>query len=262
MLFAVGLVSFQNVRAQADEASIEAMIASHKAFRTALDVRLIAELALLDAHKTTARRVEDYKNVNDSLDKYQRSFDLLYTILQGSATAIKTVSTVNRSKSNIEGMLNLLNYYRGNFLMKLNVQVSDTVLITTCNNCINQTRDAVNELWKSYVQIGGYLSGATECKTANLLDTFESMNESLDDLDRALSSAYSRLWYYMLIRCHYYKPEIFASINVRDIVDGAFGTWMRSAREIGDEIRTKTHTDRTRKLGGSGLLGEYRRKKF
>lgn len=264
LFFIVWFVSLAPVRAQIlpDEASIEAMIGNHRMVKTALDVRLITEIALVKAHKTTALNVTDYKAVNDTLDKYQRSFDILNTILSGASTALKTVNTVKRSKQNIEGILNLIADYQMNFLLKGDVEVADTIILNTCYRCVLDTKDAVNSLWKSYAAIGSYFTGVTECKTSNLMATFESMNESLDNLDRVLSHAYGRLWYYMLMRSHYFKGELFTSINVKQIVEGAYGTWMQSAQDVGQDIRSRQHTSRGTHLGGGGLLGERRRNNF
>lgn len=248
------------VLAQADPASIEAMIANHKAVGYAMDIKMATEIGLEVYHEETMKKVKDYKTINDILDKYRKCFNILNVILQSSATAFKTVVTLNRSKENIEGMVKLLDHYQKNFLTKLNVETSDTVIITICNDCIKDLKQAIPGLYKSYAAIGTYFTGATECTTANLMTTFKGIDTSLEELDAALSGAYSRLWYYMMIRSFYYKREIFASYSVKQILDAAFGSWMHAAHTVGEEIRTRTpHATRARKLGGGGLFGERRR---
>lgn len=249
-----------DVVAPRDQLSIEAMIGNHKAVTFAMDIKMVTEIGVEKYHEETKKKIKDYKAINDTLDRYRRCFNVLNMVLSGAATAYRTVVMLNRSKDNIEGMVKLLDHYQKNFLTKLNVETSDTVIITICNDCIKDLRQAIPGLYKSYASIGTYFTGVTECTTSNLLTTFQGINTSLDELDAALSGAYSRLWYYMMIRSFYYKREIFASYSVKQILDAAFGSWMQAARDVGEEIRSQTpHATRQRKLGGGGLFGERRR---
>lgn len=251
---------FADIVSPRDPHSIEAMIGNHKAVSFAMDIKMATEIGVEKYHEETKKKVKDYKAINDILDNYRKCFNILNIILQSGATAYKTVVTLNRSKDNIEGMVKLLDHYQKNFLTKLNVETSDTVIITICNDCIKDLKQAIPGLYKSYAAIGTYFTGVTECTTANLMTTFKGIDTSLEELDAALSGAYSRLWYYMMIRSFYYKREIFASYSVKQILDAAFGSWMQAARDVGEEIRSQTpHAARTRKLGGGGLFGERRR---
>lgn len=54
-----------------DMPSMEAMISNHKKVRTALDIRMIAELGVEQAHEGSQKSIEEYQESSKRLDKIQ-----------------------------------------------------------------------------------------------------------------------------------------------------------------------------------------------
>lgn len=92
ILVVISFFSVLGVQAQGDVASLEAMIKNHKQVRGLLEVRVAAELGVLEYHKLNAKKVNGYRAVSDTLDRYRRCFDVVDLILKTGATAFHTVN--------------------------------------------------------------------------------------------------------------------------------------------------------------------------
>ena len=92
ILVVISFFSVLGVQAQGDVASLEAMIKNHKQVRGLLEVRVAAELGVLEYHKLNAKKVNDYRAVSDTLDRYRRCFDVVDLILKTGATAFHRVN--------------------------------------------------------------------------------------------------------------------------------------------------------------------------
>lgn len=113
-----------------DMPSMEAMISNHKKVKTALDIRMIAELGVEQAHEGSQKSIEEYQESSKRLDKYKRCFDIIDLILNGTATAFHGVRTYQSCSSNIKSYLQLLNEYEEKILLKGKIWSSDTIIYT------------------------------------------------------------------------------------------------------------------------------------
>lgn len=251
------------VDAQSDPASLEAMISNHKQVRGLLELRAIAELGVYNYHKKSARQVREYKTVADTLDRYRRCFDIVDLLLKGTATAFHSVNTYNRVKGNITGYWNLVDTYTNKILLHGAVWPSDTIILTTSKRTVNEVVDEAEELYKSYTEfvllVGGKNS-PKETRTLDLMECLDKINTSMDKIDETIASAYLDLWGYMTVRMGFWKKEIYRAKSMREIVNGAYGRWVKSQVEALNCLLEKRSYTTGQPLGGSGLLGERRRK--
>ena len=72
--------------------------------------------------------------------------------------------------------------------------------------------------------------GAAACSTSDLLMVLESINCSLDDIERHLNRAYVETWRYIQVRIGYWKSKIYRERTKQEIIDGAFGRWRNAGR--------------------------------
>lgn len=123
-----------------DMPSMEAMISNHKKVKTALDIRMIAELGVEQAHEGSQKSIEEYQESSKRLDKYKRCFDIIDLILNGTATAFHGVRTYQSCSSNIKSYLQLLNEYEEKILLKGKIWSSDTIIYTTSKQTIEDIK--------------------------------------------------------------------------------------------------------------------------
>ena len=57
-----------------------------------------------------------------------------------------------------------------------------------------------------------------------------SINNSLDDIERHLNKAYFESWRYIQVRMGYWKEKVYRTKTKSEIIDGAFGRWRKSGK--------------------------------
>lgn len=240
--------------AQDDPVSQEAMIYNHKKVRSLLEVRAIAELGVYEYHKQSSKKISDHRKVAEQLDKYKRCFDMVDLVLQGTATAYHGVNTYTSIKKNITRYWKLIDTYHDRILSHGAVWSSDTLILNTTNRAVEEIRDEVGELYKSYGELSLIVTGATECTTANLMMILKHINESMDHIDSSIYHAYLDIHTYMTIRLGYWKKEIFMARTIKEIVRDSYTRWLNSGNQAHNcllEKKSFTH----RPLGGGSLIG-------
>lgn len=241
-----------------DPLSIEAMINNHRVVRTALDVRCLAEIMLLEKHKETAGQVERYDSISKGIDRYQRDFNLLRTILQGAGLTYKIIASCNTITNDLANYVDLLQDYTDLVYSQRRIEKTDTVILNESKKMYSQIKDIYPELKKSLVNLAGQLTGVTQCKTSQLMLTMDEVNDNLDKLVSIIDSSYGHLWAYMTMRKYYFNKNMFLRPSVQELIDGAYTSWMRSAILVGNSIKSRHPIDFKVQLGGGSLLGQPR----
>lgn len=237
-----------------DMPSMEAMISNHKTVRTALDIRMIAELGVEQVHEGSQKSIEEYQESSKRLDKYKRCFDIIDLILNGTATAFHGVRTYQSCSSNIKSYLQLLNEYEEKILLKGKVWSSDTIIYTTSKQTIEDIKSSASSIYKSYIDLSAYLTGTAECKTESMMLCLQCINENMDAIDASVRNAYLTLWSYMTIRLGFWKKEIFRAKTIREMALEAYDTWKKSQYIAYNNLQSPS-TEKHKALGGGGILG-------
>lgn len=237
-----------------DMPSMEAMISNHKKVRTALDIRMIAELGVEQAHEGSQKSIEEYQESSKRLDKYKRCFDIIDLILNGTATAFHGVRTYQNCSSNIKSYLQLLNEYEEKILLKGKIWSSDTIIYTTSKQTIEDIKSSASSIYKSYIDLSAYLTGTAECKTESMMLCLQCINENMDAIDASVRNAYLTLWSYMTIRLGFWKKEIFRAKTIREMALEAYDTWKKSQYIAYNNLQSPS-TEKHKALGGGGILG-------
>lgn len=212
ILLVAFMVTTIGVQAQNDPGSLEAMIQNHKQVRGLLEIRLAAEVGLLKYHKINAQKVNDYRVVSDTLDRYRRCMNIVDLILKTGATAFHTVNASKRVTANVKGYWELVDTYTNKILLHGAVWPSDTIILTTSKKTVEAIEEEAKQLMSSYnefVLLVGGKNSPKETKVLDMMECLDKINTSIDNIDDCIAAAYTELWGYMTIRMGFWKKEIY-----------------------------------------------------
>ena len=217
-----------------DFVSVEAYINDHKKQRSLLLARSTLELSNQLLHEYSSDATVEYKTLNVDLDKYTRAFDVIDVLYQSLRTSLNVYSTYNTVSDRITDYKNLLEDYREKVLERNKIAVSDTIIISVNLRCIQKIADEGQHLYRSVSDLVLYATGATACSTADLLLVLESINTSLDNIERHLNRSYFETWRYIQLRMGYWKEAVYRTKTKRQLIDDAFGRWREAGLNPGN----------------------------
>ena len=220
------------VRAQLmfDIPSVEAYINDHKQQRSLLLARSTLEYSNRLLHEYSRKEVGEYKEVNVDLDKYTRAFDVIDVMYQTLRTALNVKNTSRSVSDRIGDYKKMLSEFNDKILRRGQPEWADLQIITINARAIEDIAGEGEQLYKSISDLVLYATGAAACSTSDLLLVFESVNRSLDNIERHLNRAYFETWRYIQVRIGYWKSKIYRSKTRQEIIDGAFGRWRGAGR--------------------------------
>ena len=226
----------QNAKAQwaFDFVSVEAYINDHKQQRSLLLARSTLELSNQLLHEYSSDATVEYKTLNVDLDKYTRAFDVIDVLYQSLRTSLNVYSTYNTVSDRITDYKNLLEDYREKVLERNKIAVSDTIIISVNLRCIQKIADEGQHLYRSVSDLVLYATGAAACSTSDLLLVLESINTSLDNIERHLNRSYFETWRYIQLRMGYWKEAVYRTKTKRQLIDDAFGRWREAGLNPGN----------------------------
>ena len=217
-----------------DFVSVEAYINDHKKQRSLLLARSTLELSNQLLHEYSSDATVEYKTLNVDLDKYTRAFDVIDVLYQSLRTSLNVYSTYNTVSDRITDYKNLLEDYREKVLERNKIAVSDTIIISVNLRCIQKIADEGQHLYRSVSDLVLYATGAAACSTSDLLLVLESINKSLDNIERHLNRSYFETWRYIQLRMGYWKEAVYRTKTKRQLIDDAFGRWREAGLNPGN----------------------------
>ena len=217
-----------------DFVSVEAYINDHKKQRSLLLARSTLELSNQLLHEYSSDATVEYKTLNVDLDKYTRAFDVIDVLYQSLRTSLNVYSTYNTVSERITDYKNLLEDYKEKVLDRNKKAVSDTIIISVNLRCIQKIADEGQHLYRSVSDLVLYATGAAACSTSDLLLVLESINTSLDNIERHLNCSYFETWRYIQLRMGYWKEAVYRTKTKRQLIDDAFGRWREAGLNPGN----------------------------
>ena len=217
-----------------DFVSVEAYINDHKKQRSLLLARSTLELSNQLLHEYSSDATVEYKTLNVDLDKYTRAFDVIDVLYQSLRTSLNVYSTYNTVSDRITDYKNLLEDYREKVFERNKIAVSDTIIISVNLRCIQKIADEGQHLYRSVSDLVLYATGAAACSTSDLLLVLESINTSLDNIERHLNRSYFETWRYIQLRMGYWKEAVYRTKTKRQLIDDAFGRWREAGLNPGN----------------------------
>lgn len=218
-----------------DFVSVEAYINDHKKQRSLLLARSTLELSNQLLHEYSSDATVEYKTLNVDLDKYTRAFDVIDVLYQSLRTSLNVYSTYNTVSDRITDYKNLLEDYKEKVLDRNKIAVSDTIIISVNLRCIQKIADEGQYLYRSVSDLVLYATGAAACSTSDLLLVLESINTSLDNIERHLNRSYFETWRYIQLRMGYWKEAVYRTKTKRQLIDDAFGRWREAGLNPGSK---------------------------
>ena len=217
-----------------DFVSVEAYINDHKKQRSLLLARSTLELSNQLLHEYSSDATVEYKTLNVDLDKYTRAFDVIDVLYQSLRTSLNVYTTYNTVSDRITDYKNLLEDYKEKVLDRNKIAVSDTIIISVNLRCIQKIADEGQYLYRSVSDLVLYATGAAACSTSDLLLVLESINTSLDNIERHLNRSYFETWRYIQLRMGYWKEAVYRTKTKRQLIDDAFGRWRKAGLNPGN----------------------------
>lgn len=218
-----------------DFVSVEAYINDHKKQRSLLLARSTLELSNQLLHEYSSDATVEYKTLNVDLDKYTRAFDVIDVLYQSLRTSLNVYSTYNSVSDRISDYMNLLEDYKEKVLERNKIAVSDTIIISVNLRCIQKIADEGQHLYRSVSDLVLYATGAAACSTSDLLLVLESINTSLDNIERHLNRSYFETWRYIQLRMGYWKETVYRTKTKQQLIDDAFGRWREAGLNPGSK---------------------------
>lgn len=213
-----------------DIVSVEAYINDHKKQRSLLLARSTLEYSNQLLHEYSSEEVGKYKELNVDLDKYTRAFDIIDVMYQSLRTVLNVKDTYHSVSDRIGDYKTMLEAFHEKILKRGRIEPSDALILTINEKAIRDIAREGEHLYKSVSDLVLYATGAAACSTNDLLMILESVNKSLDDIERHLNRAYIETWRYIQVRIGYWKSKIYRERTKREILDGAFGRWRSAGR--------------------------------
>lgn len=213
-----------------DVVSVEAYINDHKKQRSLLLARSTLEYSNKLLHQYSSEQTSNYKDINVELDKYTRAFDVIDVLYQSLRTSMNAVNTYENVSDRISDYKKLLNDFNSQVVKRKHIELADTMLISINIKAIANIAKEGEYLYKSLGDLVLYATGAAACSTADLLVVMESINTSLDNIEKMLNTAYFDIWRYIQLRMGYWKEKVYRTKTKKEMIDDAFGRWRKAGK--------------------------------
>ena len=213
-----------------DVVSVEAYINDHKKQRSLLLARSTLEYSNKLLHQYSSEQTNNYKEINVELDKYTRAFDVIDVLYQSLRTSMNAVNTYENVSDRISDYKKLLNDFNSQVVKRKHIELADTMPISINIKAIANIAKEGEYLYKSLSDLVLYATGAAACSTADLLVVMESINTSLDNIEKMLNTAYFDTWRYIQLRMGYWKEKVYRTKTKKEMIDDAFGRWRKAGK--------------------------------
>ena len=213
-----------------DVGSVEAFINDHKQQRSLLLARSTLEYSNRLLHEYSKDETTAYKAINVELDKYTRAFDVIDMMYQSLRTALNVYSTYEGVSERIADYKTMLNEFKEKVIKRKHIELADTLILSINAQAIRTITDECEYLYRSISDLVLYATGGAACSTSDLFMVLNSINNSLDSIERHLNRAYFETWRYIQLRIGYWKEKVYRTRTKRELIDDAFGRWRESGR--------------------------------
>ena len=216
-----------------DAASYAALENDYKKLKRVLETRAAIEHANELLHKYSKEATVEYKNINESLDKWTKCFDVIDVIFNSGMTVLNFYHTYDNTKDKISDLSSLITDFANNYTLEGNIVSSDTMIVNSCRRAVTAIYDDGEEIFMSCKDLALYASGKVHCTTAKFMIILNRINTSLDDIRRIVDHTYYVIWKYITIRTHYFKASLYRSKNLREMANDAFSRWKLATETVG-----------------------------
>ena len=125
----------------------------------------------------------------------------------------------------------MLEDFHDKVIRRKHIELADTLILSINTAAIRMIAEEGEYLYRSVSDLVLYATGAAACSTSDLLTVLESINGSLDNIERHIDRAYFETWRYIQVRIGYWKENVYRTRTMREIIDDAFGRWRQSGKQ-------------------------------
>lgn len=250
-----------------DYLTLEALIADHKRIRGPIQQRAALETVNQELHDNSKKKVLDYKDVNDQLDKYTRCFEILDVVYNSLSVSMNLYNTTIDIRNKLVSIKDLLERYRACIIMKqlgkieeagkilsgvtdissiegatewfgaasdlyqngVVIVPEDTIIFVIGRDMVKNVGEKAEDIYKSFVTLVGYATGSMACSTEGLLITIQGLDQQITDLRKIVDNGHFLLWRYIHMRTGYwYKNVLRQKKSVREHARNALERWRRA----------------------------------
>ena len=209
-----------------------AIVEDHKRQRRVYALRTAIEEANRELHSLVADTVKGYKEVNFSLEKYTKSFNLIDQVLNGAYTAMSIYSTSNFVVQRVGDISSLLTEYYNELLSQGNIESGDLFIYEWSNQLVQGIAEDMNQLIHSLADIPLYVNGKVQCTTANFLLIIDNINKTLNMIKERVAAAHMKIYGYIKSRLSpFWNRRIYNSETVMTIATDALSRWLQNATD-------------------------------
>ena len=213
-----------------DVGSVEAYINDHKQQRSLLLARSTLEQSNKLLHEYSRKETVSYKELNVDLDRYTRVFDVIDVMYQSLRTALNVHSTYQGVSQRISDYKSMLEDFNQLVIKRKHIELADTLILSINARVIQMIAKEGEYLYRSVSDLVLYATGAAACSTSDLLLVLNSINGSLNNIEKHLNRAYFETWRYIQVRIGYWKEKVYRTKTKRQLIDDAFGRWRESGK--------------------------------
>ena len=192
-----------------DVETVEAYINDHKQQRSLLLARSTLEHSNKLLHEYSRRETVGYKELNVDLDKYTRACDVIDVMYQSLRTALNVHSTYKGVSERISDYKEMLEDFNEKVIKRKHIELADTLILSINAGAIRMIAQEGEYLYKSVSDLVLYATGAAACSTSDLQMVLNSINCSLDNIEKHLNRAYFETWRYIQVRIGYWKEKVY-----------------------------------------------------
>lgn len=102
----------------------------------------------------------------------------------------------------------MLEDFNEKVIKRKHIELADTLILSINARAIRMIAQEGEYLYKSVSDLVLYATGAAACSTSDLLMLLNSINYSLDTIERHLNKAYFETWRYIQVRIGYWKESL------------------------------------------------------
>lgn len=210
---------------------INAYVALHKKTGPAFTARNGVEIINTDAHEETKDGAVEYRQQSDSLGFYYKAFnwvDIAYGTLK---FAFNVYNTEEIARKRITAIVRLLDAWKEDMLRYGDLPREDVEFIKIGKDLYEAVKTDVEAIILTAGNITAYISLQLPCTTFSMLQDLKILNDCLEDIQKALNIAYSRVYQYMLMRHGWRWHVAYTPVDRTELSESAIGRWCRSTRE-------------------------------
>ncbi len=222
-----------------DPGGITCCVENHYSNFEVQALRTTTELGEKELHDKVSGLTMGWKIIEDSLDAYDKAFDVLRVIQGGFKIAMTFTEAVKDVKNSVEGVIWCIEQYRNVCVKKKNVRKSDLVFVDAGRELYDKVKGDIEDIKQCSAEILIFVVGVDAggqhyripCTPSNMILAMDRVCELIDNLRRHVNEYYYRLYTYMQMRLGFWNEPMLLSFDRKHCTEDAMTRWRESCQK-------------------------------